>query len=202
MTEKTTGWRLLGKGIASVPQGTWGGVAATAFGFLLAAVGGVATTDGAVRWFFGITAAVAVLVSLFAVVAWLWTGPVFAPWREERERLRVAAEVEAKHAAVRPMFEEAFNGWPEFRCLTSTLFSVLTLEEDRMNGHKREGPGWPEFLDAATAARTAAAESIWERWRQDAVAVLTPLAEFREPIDFKTVQLPMARLDEGKGVGE
>jgi len=115
--------------------------------------------------------------------------------RVARENKRAAKRQRAKFAAALPKFEEAFRGWSEFLGSTEVMFTVLALEEDRLSGHERQGPGWEEFVQAASAARTAA-EAIWEPWRAEAIVAMTPLVELREPIDFRTASDRMRTLRE------
>lgn len=182
---KTRLWadrRLIRSGLAAVPPDTWGKVAAFILSLVVGGLIALFTQEGEVRG----ALVVVVLLSVafpFAFAAWIWTGPVMAPWRKEQEHRRAMEELETKRAAIRADFEARFSGWPEFARQAASMFQIISAEEDRARGYTRDdAPGWPEFVLAASAAR-AAAESLWERWRAEAVNATTPPARLREPIN-------------------
>jgi hypothetical protein len=175
--------RLIRDGLAAVPPDTWGKVSAFILSLVVGGLIALFTQEGKVRGALVVVVLLGFVAFLFAFAAWIWTGPVMALWRKEQEHRRAMEGLDTKRAAIRADFEARFSGWPEFARQAALMFQIISAEEDREHGYTRDdAPGWPEFMLAASAARVAA-ESLWERWRAEAINVTTPPAKLREPIN-------------------
>lgn len=186
-------WRLLGEGIASIPSAAWGKTAGVAIPSALTTVFGATKTDGAVAMLFGVVGCIALLVGFLALAIWVWTGPVFAPLRADRERKRIAAELQSSPA--RRDYDVLSVNWQEFCRASAPMFTAFSREQDRLAKGGEGASYGPELIQAARVARVAA-EAICLRWRQEAVDLTTPLAELSEPVDFETVRRPLERLQD------